>query len=141
MICIQTCTLTMIPVAFHRLLDEQVRGRLYIGYKKWIFWGDEHWFVGHPSLVAHVFGPRTSKYWSKLDQPNTLRALYDYRFEMCPPDKGIHCFGMLTPQTDPKLGHSPAIHCAARTPILDHAPCAPHSTHGCNEKLLEQSGF
>lgn len=57
-------------------LSEHVRGRVYISYKKWILFGDEMWWVGHPAICAHVFSPQQAKNWYKLDKTQTNSAFY-----------------------------------------------------------------
>ena len=50
--------------------------------------------MGHPAFVAHVFGPRTSKLWMKLDQPTMLRAFYYFQlWNTSPPYKGMLYLG------------------------------------------------
>eukprot|EP00527_Entomoneis_sp_CCMP2396_P003266 CAMPEP_0198143720 /NCGR_PEP_ID=MMETSP1443-20131203/9827_1 /TAXON_ID=186043 /ORGANISM="Entomoneis sp., Strain CCMP2396" /LENGTH=545 /DNA_ID=CAMNT_0043806999 /DNA_START=177 /DNA_END=1814 /DNA_ORIENTATION=+ len=59
-----------------RALCERVRGRAFISYKKWIFFGDEMWWVAHPAITAHVFSPVSSKNWFKVNKTQANDAFY-----------------------------------------------------------------
>jgi len=59
-----------------RALSEHVRSRVVVIYKKWILFGDELWWVGHPAIAEHVFSPSQSKNWFKLDKTETNKAFY-----------------------------------------------------------------
>jgi len=58
-----------------RFLCETCRKRLYLGWKRYIFFGREHWVVGHPAIVAAMFG-KNHTHWYRLDQNGTKTFYY-----------------------------------------------------------------
>lgn len=66
-----------------RMLSFQNRKRIYVANKKWLFWGDETWWVGHPSIVAQVFSHRNIRLWRKLTKDEVFSLFY-----LSNPDKG-----------------------------------------------------
>jgi len=59
-----------------RVLTENVRNRVYVGHKKWMFFGDETWWVGHPALCEQMFSAKNLKNWEKLSKTDTASVLY-----------------------------------------------------------------
>jgi hypothetical protein len=59
-----------------KILSQRPRNRLYVAHKRYIFFGPETWWVGHPALAAHAFNPARQKAWRKLTKDETLRLFY-----------------------------------------------------------------
>jgi hypothetical protein len=59
-----------------KILSQRPRQRLYVAHKRYIFFGPETWWVGHPALAAHAFNPSRQKQWRKLTKDETLRLFY-----------------------------------------------------------------
>ena len=62
--------------AIVKLLSRRIRKRLFVSTKKWVFFGDETWWVGHPAIAAQAFAPKNMKNWRKLTKDETLALFY-----------------------------------------------------------------
>jgi cytochrome P450 len=52
--------------SFIRNMCRRTRGRIFVGFKRYLFFGRTYVFLGHPSLVKQVFGPHRSKLYQKV---------------------------------------------------------------------------
>jgi len=64
------------PDTIFRMLTQRNRNRLYVGWKKWFFFGDQLWFIGHPAMAKAVFAGNVQKDWFKLDKAQTQAFFY-----------------------------------------------------------------
>jgi len=62
--------------AFAKVLGENVRGRVYVAHKKWLFFGKETWWVGHPALAEKMFSAKNLKNWKKCTKSEVSSLLY-----------------------------------------------------------------
>lgn len=62
--------------ALLKLTATRTRRRVYTGFKRFVFFGKQIWFAGHPAVARHVFSPKNQGLFYKVDKTSLNKLLF-----------------------------------------------------------------